>query len=143
MPITYQIDTNEAIIRTKCFGDVTLEEVIDHFQQLSEDPACPDRLDVLLDLTEETTIPKSQELRVVTGKIAGVLRRVQFGACAIVACVDALFGMLRMFEVFAEDLFRQTRVFRSLSEAEVWLAAQHEAGRRQPGGKSRTSGGST
>ena len=38
------------------------DEVIDHFQQLAHDPNCPDRLDVLLDLSEETTIPQSREL---------------------------------------------------------------------------------
>jgi hypothetical protein len=141
MPITYQIDTAEGIIRTKCIGDVTLDEVIGHFQQLACHPDCPDHLDVLLDLSKETTTPKSQELRVVTSAIGGVRSRVQFGACAIVARRDALFGMLRMFEVFAEELFRKTRIFSSTSEAETWLAVQHKAGRRQSPESSRTSGG--
>jgi len=59
--------------------------VIDHFQQPAHDPNCPDRLDVLLDLSEETTIPKSRELQVVTGEITRVRERVQFEVCAIVA----------------------------------------------------------
>jgi hypothetical protein len=38
-----------------------------------------------------------------------------------VACTDELYGMVRMFQVFAEDLFRETNAFRSLDEAEAWL----------------------
>ena len=127
MPVAYEIDTAKALIHTRCIGDVTLTEVIDHFRQLARDPNCPARLDVLLDLTEDTTIPKSEELRVVTAEIASVRGRVQFGACAIVAPRDALYGMLRVFQVFSEEVFRETRVFRSLPEAEEWLPSQREA----------------
>jgi hypothetical protein len=35
--------------------------------------------------------------------------------------------MMRMFEVFAEDYFRETRVFRTVGEAELWLASQPQA----------------
>jgi len=143
MPVTYQIDPEKALIRTQCVGDVTLDEVIDHFRQLARDPDCPDRLDVLLDLCEERTIPQSQDLRAVTGAIAGVRGRVQFGACAVVAPRDVLYGMLRMFEVFTEKLFRKTRVFRTLPEAEAWLTAQREVGRGAFPEKTRTSGGGT
>jgi hypothetical protein len=104
---------------------VTIEEVIDHFRVLEEDPDCPDRMDVLLDLSEETSVPESENLRDITSEISRIRGRVQFGACAIVACTDVLFGMLRMFEVFAEDYFRETCVFRTVSEAEGWLASQH------------------
>ena len=38
MPVTYTIDVNERIIRTKCTGDVTFQEVIDHFHVLGQDP---------------------------------------------------------------------------------------------------------
>ncbi len=56
--------------------------------------------------------------------IADVRGRVKFGACAIVAPRDAMFGMMRMFEVFAQKSFRATAVFRTLAEAEAWLATQ-------------------
>ena len=51
---------------------------------------------------------------------------------------DALYGMLRVFEVFSEKVFREVLVFRSLPEAEAWLAAQREAGKRQFRETSRT-----
>jgi hypothetical protein len=126
MPVTYQIDKANRLIHTECTGAVTLAEVVDHFRQLEADPECPPYVDVLLDVTQEVTIPSSDELRTVTLAIARVRRRVQFGFCAIVASTDALFGMMRMFEVFTEDYFRESRAFRTLEEAEAWLVAKRE-----------------
>jgi hypothetical protein len=124
MPVKYQIDKANRIIRTRCTGLVTIEEVIAHFRVLERDPDCPDRVDVLLDLSEETSIPEKANLEEVTEEIRRIRGRVQFGTCAIIACSDALFGMLRMFEVFAEQYFRESCVFRTADEAEVWLASQ-------------------
>jgi hypothetical protein len=127
MPVTYQIDTASGIIRTRCVGAVTLEEVLNHFRDLIRDPDCPRRLDVLLDLSEETSLPESEEIRIVAYEISRVRERVKFGTCAVVACSDALYGMIRMLQVFTEELFDETWVFRSLPEAEAWLAERREA----------------
>jgi len=124
MPVAYQIDQGRKLIRTTCSGIVTIEEVIGHFRQLEHDPECPDRLDVLLDLSEQRTVPSAENLRAMIGEISRIRMKVQFQWCAIVACSDVLFGMLRMFEVFAEDYFQRTRVFRDKNEAEEWLSAQ-------------------
>jgi hypothetical protein len=121
MPVTYEIDRKRERIRTRCIGAVTIEEVVGHFAALGQDPDCPDRADVLLDLSEQTSIPTKEHLEVVTRAIRGVRSRVQFGAFAVVAFQDALFGMLRMLEVFAEQYFQETCVFRTVAEAEAWL----------------------
>jgi hypothetical protein len=126
MPVVYEIDKENKIIRTRCTGPVTLEEVVDHFRTLAQDPDAPECLDVLLDLSEETSIPTKEELEDVTRALHAAQSKVQFGFCAIVAVRDALFGMARMWEVFAEQYFRGTYVFRSRPEAEAWLA-QHRA----------------
>lgn len=102
MPVKYQIDKANRIIRTKCIGPVTIEEVVEHFRALERDPDCPNHVDVLLDLSEETSVPKKENLQEVASEIRRIRGRVRFGTCAIVATTDALFGMLRMFEVFTE-----------------------------------------
>jgi len=121
MPVVYEIDRARAIIRTRCVGDVSFEEVIGHFHTLESDPACPSLLDVLLDLSDMTSLPDPGDLREVSSHMEKVCKRVRFGACAIVAPRTVLFGLLRMFEVFAEERFRTTRVFREIGEAEAWL----------------------
>jgi hypothetical protein len=124
MPVIYQIDQASKIIRTRCTGNVTIEEVLEHFRVLTQDPECPDRLDVLLDLSEQTSIPERDNMDEVAETIRRIRSTVQFGACAIIACTDVLFGMLRMFEVFATDYFGAICVFRNKEEAEAWLASQ-------------------
>jgi hypothetical protein len=50
-------------------------------------------------------------------------QRVRFRRWAIVAPDDAMSGMSRMFEVFAEKYFDATRVFHATREAIRWLDA--------------------
>jgi hypothetical protein len=124
MPVTYRIDQSSQLIHTRCVGAVVLAEVRAHFAALARDPECPERLDVLLDLSEMTTLPASGQLRTVVSDIASLRPQLQFGICAIVASRPPLFGMARMFEVFAEQYFSVTRVFTSETEAVAWLEAQ-------------------
>jgi hypothetical protein len=124
MSVTYRINREAGLIETYCKGEVTLEEVMDHFRQLEAEPLLPERLDVLLDLDQSTTVPESDQLLEITRAVERLKARVQWGACAIVASRDALFGMSRVFEVFAEGLFARTRVFRERKDAERWLTAR-------------------
>ena len=127
-PITYRIDANERLIHTKCVGVVKLDEVIHHFRELERDPVCPDHLDVFLDLCELSSLPESGELRTMINAISLIRDKVEFGVCAIVASRDALFDMMKAFEEFAQQYFREMRVFRIAAEAEKWLTLQRLAG---------------
>jgi hypothetical protein len=116
------------MLRTKAVGDVTLQEVIEHFRTLEQDPQLPERTDVFLDLSEVDSLPEPPQLSTVISELKRVSARVRFDACAIVATSDALFGMMRMFEVQAEEFFRVTSVFRIVTEAEAWLISQQSNG---------------
>jgi hypothetical protein len=124
VPISYAIDRVAQLIRTRCYGDVTLSEVLNHFQALKTDSERSNHLDVLLDLHEVTSSPTADQIRAASegpDKLKGLL---SFGYCAIVASRDVIFGMARMWAVFVEHLFTEVAVFRSSTEAEVWLAQQ-------------------
>jgi hypothetical protein len=88
--VTYKIDANERLIRTQCIGPVTLAEVVAHFQELAADPACPNFLDVLLDLRTIDSLPHSGQLEAVTRAVRKVQSKVRFGVCAIVVERDAV-----------------------------------------------------
>ena len=122
MPVVYTLDLECSTVHTTCVGYVTLPEVIAHFDELECDPRRPSRLHVLLDLSQITSLPESDQLRSVAERI-GRVQNLVFGACAIVTHDDALYGMLRIFEVFTEPFFSATRVFRDLESAETWLQA--------------------
>lgn len=123
MPVTYEIDARNSVIRTRCTGYVTLPEVLDHFRELASSPR-PTELDVLLDLRSSTSLPTDDQLRKVSEAIQGVRERVRFGSCAIVAPQDPMYGTAMIFEVFAARGFRESRVFRDVDEAEYWLSGR-------------------
>ncbi len=126
MPVTYVIDSSKKVIRTTCSPPLLFEEVIHHFHELNEDPACTGRMDVLLHVSDIDLIPKGNQLAVVSSEIRVLRKKVQFGACGIVAARDAIFGMMRVFEVLSADYFGAIRVFRESAEAERWLASQQQ-----------------
>jgi hypothetical protein len=132
MPVTYRIDPAQKLICTTCSSPVTFSEVIGHFRTLQQDPACSGSLDVLLDVSEADLLPESGQLGAVKTELSAIRDKVQFGMCAIVATRDAMFGMMRMFEVLAGPYFTAIRVFRGRSEAEAWLVARRSAGLTEP-----------
>jgi hypothetical protein len=127
MPVTYRIGKADRIIRTRCEGPVTLDEVIDHFRELGKDPECPAHPDVLLDLRRATVEPKSDQLRVVSEHIGRMRDKVQFEVCAILVSTDTFLGIAMVFEVFAVKYFRTTKVFREPDEALAWLVSQRSS----------------
>ncbi len=130
--MTYKIDADKRTVRTKCIGDVTLQEVINHFQTLERDPNCPARLDVFLDLTEMESLPDTREVSIVSAEIKRIRSKVRFGACAILASREAVVGMMRVFQVMAEECFRVTSTFRVANEAEAWLRLQQSSADYKP-----------
>jgi hypothetical protein len=111
---------------------VTLQQVIDHFRSLEQDPDCPDLLDVFLDLSEVHSLPETRQISTVINEVKRIRGQVRFGACAILASRDALIGMMRMFEAMAEECFRVTCTFRVANEAEAWLCSQQSLPDHKP-----------
>jgi hypothetical protein len=124
MPVSYTLDQAAGLIRTRCSGDVTLSEVLHHFQELKEDPERPSNLDVFLDLREMTSSPTAGEIRQAGWGPHDVRGVIRFGYCAIVAEREILYAMARMWEMLVENFFLEVVVFRSASEAEIWLAVK-------------------
>jgi hypothetical protein len=121
MPVAYEIDHERSLIRTRCFGVTTLDEINTHFGELRSQPNMPEGLDVLLDLTQMVNAPERDQLRTVAGEVKDLTPKLRWGAIAIVAPTDLLFGMSRMFGIFSEGHFANTGVFRTIAEAERWL----------------------
>lgn len=142
MPVTYSIDANRRMIRTACTRPLTFAQVIDHFRELGGAPACFGHLDVLLDVSDADLVPQGSQLAAVSAALSCVREKVQFGACAVVATRDAMYGMMRVFEVRAGDHFSAIRVFRSRVEAEIWLASQHKGTDPESQTASRSKSGS-
>jgi hypothetical protein len=124
VPVTYQIDAARKLLQTTCSAPLTFAQVIEHFRALKEDPACAGHLDVLLDVSTADTLPVSSQLGPISAELGAVRSKVQFGNCAIIAPRDAMFGMMRIFEIAAGSYFRAIRVFRTAADAEKWMSSQ-------------------
>lgn len=122
--ITYRIDADKKLIHTKCIGLVTVDQVVDHFRELEQDPMCPDHLDVFLDLRETTSLPLDGQLAAVSDAIARIQKKVAFRICAIVTGGDELFARMRILEGLTQQSFRKITVFRVAADAEQWLTLQ-------------------
>ena len=120
MPVIYKFGPVDNFIYTRCLGDIALDDARNHLQVLQMDPLCPPVLNVLLDLSETTSVPDTDDLRLISEEI-GRVRTIQFNACAIFAPDDHFFGMARIFAVFARNRFVAMHVFRTIANAERWL----------------------
>ena len=127
VPITFSIDTQGSLIRTIGSGNVTPAEVNAHFTELSNVWPRGAKLDVLLDLSGCTSLPEIPQLRAVVSRIQMFGGRKRFGVCAIVASRELLYGLLRVFELLADQRFMAVRVFRNEPAAMVWLRERSSA----------------
>ena len=121
MTVQYQIDRSIRRITTRAFAEVTIEEVLEHFDELLADPSYEPGLDALLDLVDCETLLGIDQLRSVAGRVTADLSSLRFGRLAIVVVSDALFGMVRMFHTFSEAAFSDAQIFRDHDQALQWL----------------------
>jgi hypothetical protein len=128
MPITYTIDVPRALIVTRCVGHVTLAEVREHFQELARVWPPVDRLDVLLDLTDQTSLPTLRDLEEAARELDQQIGSRRFGRCAVVT-EQALHGSMQMFEVLVGRLFDAIEIFQTPSAALMWLVPTPKASR--------------
>jgi hypothetical protein len=127
LPITYTIDVPLALIVTQCFGHVTLAEVQEHFRELARVWPLVDRLDVLLDLTDQTSLPSLRDLEGVATELGEQIGSRRFGRCAVVTEQEHLQESMQMFEVHVGRLFDAIEIFETPSAALSWLMPRPKA----------------
>jgi hypothetical protein len=126
VPVTYTLDIPAGLVRTRCRGAVTLPEVLEHFDMLASDRDRPPRMDVLLDLRGDTSLPSSAQLRTAAEKMRSLRPSLEFGVCAVLVDSDTQHATAMLFQVAAARAFTASRIFRDLYEAERWLKTQRE-----------------
>jgi hypothetical protein len=118
VPSSYTIDPERRLVITRVWGAATDDDVIGHNQRLRTDPLFDPNFRQLADMSGVT------EILVNTGTIEMVSRGQLFvpgTQRAFVASEDAVFGLLRKYELHAESLGQAVRVFRDRKLAEAWL----------------------
>jgi hypothetical protein len=95
--------------------------VQEHFQELARVWPPVDRLNVLLDVRDQTSLPTLRELEEVAAEIDTHIGPWRFGRCAVVTELDLLLGSMEMFEVLVGRFFDAVEIFRTPSAAMAWL----------------------
>jgi len=121
LPIAFDLDHEARMIRTRCVGDVTFDEVVAHFQELAGLAPLPRGIDVVLDPTAMESLPEGGQMQGVAFTVDQTQVTDAWGAWAVIADRDALYGMIRILRVFVEAIVPDFGVFRSEDEALSWL----------------------
>jgi hypothetical protein len=119
MPSSYTIDPARRLVITRVWGAATDEDIHEHGRRLRADPLYDPTYRQLADMSGVT------DILVRTSTIEEISRGQLFAPGtqrAFVASSDAVFGLLRKFQLHAESLGQTIRVFRDRKEAETWLS---------------------
>jgi hypothetical protein len=110
-------------------GDLETAEILASKARLLADPARLSAVRHAIVRLDGVTrfSPTSEEIRAIAEADTAIARHALDVTVAVVAPTDALFGMSRMWEVFAEGTAWRISVFRTLAEAETWLRAEASA----------------
>lgn len=121
MPVTYQIDGD--VVELAFEGDIPLEDIFGTFHRMLEDPACPEKFRILLDVRKSASLATrpTEEIIKVAEYVGPYKDRVI--RCAVVAAADVHYGLGRMGAVYSEAKGVMTSVFRDHEEALIWLRA--------------------
>jgi hypothetical protein len=107
-------------------GDVTFAEVAVLLDELIDDPGIVPGTGLLVDCRKVTGAPSTPELRLIARDLAPLRDR---GVNRIAVCADSMFvyGIARMFAVFAELLGIHVAAFRDMEATKRWLSSSEAA----------------
>lgn len=118
LPASYEIDPARRLVTTRVWGAATDEDIHEHGRRLRADPQFDPTYRQLADISDVT------EIRVSSKTIEDLSRGQLFAPGtqrAFVASSEAVFGLLRKYELHADSLGQTVRVFRDRTAAEEWL----------------------
>lgn len=118
--------TDQHTVEVSAGGSVTFAEIAVMLDDLLDDPRITMGTSILVDARGVREVPTTAELRIVARDLAPLRER---GVHRIAVCADSTFvyGVARMFGIFADAIGLQIGAFWQLDEARSWLASFSEA----------------
>jgi hypothetical protein len=123
MPITYHIDAERRLVLTHASGILTDADLLAHKERLARDAAFDPAMAQLSDLREiqRLDVTAAGVRAMVDHDTVHVARRTGHRLALVVPTDDA-FGMARMYQLMRREDDGNVGVFRTMPEAEAWLA---------------------
>lgn len=126
MPMTYTVDQEAGVVRLRCWGSLTNEEMLGCVERMHGDPARRPGMPSLVDCRD------IEEMRVTPAGMQAAAHIEQVladpglepWAIAVIAPQDDVFWLGRTYEALRVGSPAKVRVFRSTAAAEDWLERQ-------------------
>jgi len=121
MPITFQIDRDAGIVRTRLSGQFSAPEVTAYRDRLLSDPDYRPGMLGFVDCREIESLPSADALQLLALEITRRQNTVGTTRVAVVVASEAAYGLMRMYEVYTAATSIKVKVFREEAEALSWL----------------------
>ena len=124
MPADFELNPETHVVCTRAWGIVTDDDLLGHLRRMIElfgDGTLDESWAQLADFTGVESFANLS-----SDAIFGLAQRNPWPPLskrALVTSSDIAFGLGRMYQMFAGELGEQLRIFRSLSEAQDWIAS--------------------
>lgn len=125
MPITIQMDPPRRRMHARAVGLVSFQEIDEYLDEEERLRAAAEP--ELFDATGATTDLTAAQVQTLVRRADRLLRRRGVGPTAIVADNDICYGMARMYQILADLDGIAVGVFRTVADAERFLAANPPA----------------
>ncbi len=122
MPIRFWIEADKKRVRAVVTGEVTDKEIVEALDHIAADPEFKSGFDVLSDHMNITKAITTEQVKLTSAHIDELSKRLSGIRWAVVTKSDASYGMMRMLSTFLEPARISLNVFRSMDQAEEWLA---------------------
>ena len=123
MAVSYSL--HGPLLRLDLDGTYDPEDVVRQFLAALSDPACPDPVALLVDVTRSDSLGNRSpgQIRYVAEFLGPYAKRIR-GRCAVVASQDLHFGFGRMGSVYSEGVGIDAQIFRDSDAARKWLGVE-------------------
>ena len=120
MPVTYAMKGH--LLKMDFEGYYEPDDIIGQFLAAMDDPTCPPKVALLVDVTRSESLEKRtpQEIRRIAEFLGPYVGRIG-GRCAVVAQKDVHFGLSSMGSVYGKNVGVEAAVFRDSKSALDWL----------------------
>lgn len=124
VPIAYRIDPERQLVLTRAWGVLTDRDILGHKENLVRDAAFDPQMRQLSDIRaiERLDVTVAGVRAMVAHDAANAQRRTGHRMAFVVA-TDEVYGMARMYDLMGDSQQNDVAVFRTLEEAEAWLAS--------------------
>jgi hypothetical protein len=122
--MSYSIDTTRQLVLTRAWGVLTDADLLEHKAQLANDSGFSASMAELSDVRGVERLAVTTEgVKLMVAHDVASSDRMAGHRLALVVSSDESFGMARMYSQRSDGGPQDVGVFRSMTEAEAWLAA--------------------